>query len=138
MKAFASIPAQIPRSGIREIMDLAWAVEKTGEVIHLEVGQPDFDTPSHIVEATCRYANAGNTKYVPNAGVDPLREAAARYFERNTGIATGANNILVTPGAPSTNAAWPTSTSAAFTEANSPAATWPTALPPVAPKRKTP
>ena len=80
-------------------MDLAWAVEKTGEVIHLEVGQPDFDTPSHIVEATCRYANAGNTKYVPNAGVDPLREAAARYFERNTGIATGANNILVTPGA---------------------------------------
>ena len=99
MKAFASIPAQIPRSGIREIMDLAWAVEKTGEVIHLEVGQPDFDTPSHIVEATCRYANAGNTKYVPNAGVDPLREAAARYFERNTGIATGANNILVTPGA---------------------------------------
>ncbi len=99
MKAFSSIPAQIPRSGIREIMDLAWAVEKTGEVIHLEVGQPDFDTPSHIVEATCRYANAGNTKYVPNAGVDPLREAAARYFERNTGIATGANNILVTPGA---------------------------------------
>ena len=99
MKAFASIPAQIPRSGIREIMDLAWAVEKTGEVIHLEVGQPDFDTPSHIVEATCRYANAGNTKYVPNAGVDPLRESAARYFERNTGIATGANNILVTPGA---------------------------------------
>ncbi len=99
MKAFSSIPAQIPRSGIREIMDLAWAVEKTGEVIHLEVGQPDFDTPSHIVEATCRYANAGNTKYVPNAGVDPLRESAARYFERNTGIATGANNILVTPGA---------------------------------------
>ena len=80
-------------------MDLAWDVEKTGEVIHLEVGQPDFDTPSHIVEATCRYANAGNTKYVPNAGVDPLRESAARYFERNTGIATGANNILVTPGA---------------------------------------
>ncbi|SVD78095.1 uncharacterized protein METZ01_LOCUS430949, partial [marine metagenome] len=61
--------------------------------------QPDFDTPSHIVEATCRYANAGNTKYVPNAGVDPLRESAARYFERNTGIATGVNNILVTPGA---------------------------------------
>ena len=94
MKAFASIPAQIPRSGIREIMDLAWAVEKTGEVIHLEVGQPDFDTPSHIVEATCRYANAGNTKYVPNAGVDPLREAAARYFERNTGIATGAGSAM--------------------------------------------
>ena len=99
MKAFARIPAEIPRSGIREIMDLAWAVEKTGEVIHLEVGQPDFETPAHIVEATCRHVQAGQTKYVPNAGVEPLRAAAARYFERNTGIATTADNILVTPGA---------------------------------------
>ncbi|MFT7694102.1 MAG: hypothetical protein ACI8P2_002733, partial [Candidatus Latescibacterota bacterium] len=41
MKPFAKIPSQIPRSGIREVMDLAWAVEKTGPVIHLEVGQPD-------------------------------------------------------------------------------------------------
>ena len=99
MKPFARIPAEIPRSGIREVMDLAWAAEKTGEVIHLEVGQPDFDTPAHIIEATCRFANAGHTKYVPNAGVDPLREAAARYFERNTGVATGPEHILVTPGA---------------------------------------
>ncbi|MCH2661411.1 aminotransferase class I/II-fold pyridoxal phosphate-dependent enzyme [bacterium] len=99
MKPFARIPAEIPRSGIREVMDLAWAAEKTGEVIHLEVGQPDFDTPAHIIEATCRFANAGHTKYVPNAGVDPLREAAARYFERSTGVATGPEHILVTPGA---------------------------------------
>ena len=99
MKPFARIPAEIPRSGIREVMDLAWAAEKTGEVIHLEVGQPDFDTPAHIIEATCRFANAGHTKYVPNAGVDPLRAAAARYFERNTGVATGPEHILVTPGA---------------------------------------
>lgn len=99
MKPFASIPSQIPRSGIREVMELAWAVEKTGEVIHLEVGQPDFDTPAHIVEATCRLVRDGQTKYVPNAGVDPLREAAARYFERNTGVATTPDHILVTPGA---------------------------------------
>ena len=99
MKPFARIPAEIPRSGIREVMDLAWAAEKTGEVIHLEVGQPDFDTPAHIIEATCRFANAGHTKYVPNAGVDPLREAVARYFERSTGVATGPEHILVTPGA---------------------------------------
>ena len=99
MKPFARIPAEIPRSGIREVMDLAWAAEKTGEVIHLEVGQPDFDTPAHIIEATCRFANAGHTKYVPNAGVDPLRAAAARYFERSTGVATGPEHILVTPGA---------------------------------------
>ena len=80
-------------------MDLAWAVEKTGEVIHLEVGQPDFATPEPIVEATCRYARAGHTKYVPNAGVDALRAAAARHFERCTGVPTTSANILVTPGA---------------------------------------
>ena len=99
MKPFARIPASIPRSGIREIMDLAWDVEKTGEVIHLEVGQPDFATPASIVKATCRYVRAGHTKYVPNAGVDALRAAAARHFERRTGVPTTSENILVTPGA---------------------------------------
>ena len=99
MKPFAAIPAQIPRSGIRQIMDLAWAVEKENPVIHLEVGQPDFSTPDSIVEATCRHARAGHTKYVPNAGVDPLRQAAARYFEARGGRPTGPENILVTPGA---------------------------------------
>ena len=99
MKPFASIPAHIPRSGIREVMDLAWQVEKTEPVIHLEVGQPDFPTPAHIVEATCRYLHEGHTKYVPNAGMGPLREAAARYFERRTGVKTGPENILITPGA---------------------------------------
>ena len=71
MKPFADIPSQIPRSGIREIMDMAWAVEKEKSVIHLEVGQPDFATPEHIIDATCRYVREGHTKYVPNAGVNP-------------------------------------------------------------------
>ncbi|MFH1568602.1 MAG: aminotransferase class I/II-fold pyridoxal phosphate-dependent enzyme [Gemmatimonadota bacterium] len=96
MKPFARVPSQIPRSGIREIMDLAWA---TPGVIHLEVGQPDFDTPEHIVEATCRYVREGYTRYVPNAGVRELREAAARYVERHAGVPTRAENILVTQGA---------------------------------------
>ena len=96
MKPFARIPTQIPRSGIREIMALSADVE---DVIHLEVGQPDFDTPAHIVEATCRYVREGHTKYVANAGVTELRQAAARYFERRTGVETRVENILVTPGA---------------------------------------
>ena len=96
MKPFAAAPSAIPRSGIREIMDLAWA---TPGAIHLEVGQPDFDTPEHIVEATCRYAREGHTRYVPNAGVDPLREAAAKYVQGKTGVATEPGNILVTQGA---------------------------------------
>ena len=68
-------------------------------MIHLEVGQPDFDTPDHIVEAACRGAREGHTRYVPNAGIDDLRAAAARYIERGTGVATAPEQILVTQGA---------------------------------------
>jgi aspartate/methionine/tyrosine aminotransferase len=98
MKPFAKIPVQIPRSGIREVMDLAWKAEKEGPVIHLEVGQPDFAPPQHVVEATCRYVRAGYTKYVPNIGTETLRQAVARHFERQTGVRTGIENILITPG----------------------------------------
>ncbi|MAE62458.1 MAG: aminotransferase class I/II [Planctomycetaceae bacterium] len=96
MKPFAKIPLQVPRSGIREIMALAAEVE---DVIHLEVGQPNFPTPAHIVEATCEFARAGHTQYVANAGVPELRRAAAEYFEQRTGVETGPEHILVTPGA---------------------------------------
>ncbi|MBT3341716.1 MAG: pyridoxal phosphate-dependent aminotransferase [Gemmatimonadetes bacterium] len=96
MKPFASAPSDIPRSGIREIMDIAWA---TPGAIHLEVGQPDFDTPAHIVEATCRHARAGHTRYVPNAGTNELRESAARYVQGKTGVPTEPEHILVTQGA---------------------------------------
>ncbi|MEW6750180.1 MAG: aminotransferase class I/II-fold pyridoxal phosphate-dependent enzyme [Candidatus Latescibacterota bacterium] len=99
MKPLAKVPVQIPRSGIREVMDLAWQVEKEGEVIHLEVGQPDFATPEHIVEAACRYARAGYTRYVPNAGMDPLRDAVARWLQARSGVPTARDNVLVTPGA---------------------------------------
>ncbi len=96
MKPFAERAVQIPRSGIREIMALSADIE---DVIHLEVGQPDFPTPSHIVEATCRYVQEGHTKYVANAGVTELRVAAAKYFQNKTGVETNVENILVTPGA---------------------------------------
>ena len=96
MKPFAAAPTKIPRSGIREIMDLAWA---TPGAIHLEVGQPDFDTPAHVVEAACTAAREGHTRYVPNAGQHGLRAAAAQYIEGKTGVSTAAENILVTQGA---------------------------------------
>ena len=96
MKPFAERAVQIPRSGIREIMALSADIE---DVIHLEVGQPDFPTPSHIVEATSRYVQEGHTKYVANAGVTELRVAAAKYFQNKTGVETNVENILVTQGA---------------------------------------
>jgi len=96
MKKYAVVPLKIPRSGIREIMDISSHIEN---VIHLEVGQPDFNTPSHIIEATCHYLKEGYTKYIPNAGMDKLRNSVAQYFERKTGIKTDYSNILITPGA---------------------------------------
>ena len=96
MKPFASIPVSLPHSGIREIMDMTAGKE---DIIHLEVGQPEFPTPDHIVEATCKYLREGYTKYVPSAGMLQLREVVADYFEKKTKVKTGIENIAITPGA---------------------------------------
>ncbi len=55
-------------------MDLAW---RTPGVIHLEVGEPDFATPDHVLEAAARAGAEGYTKYTPNAGIPEVREAFA-------------------------------------------------------------
>ncbi len=96
MKPFAQVPSQMPRSGIREIMDRS---AKIAGAIHLEVGQPDFPTPPHIIEAANQALADGWTKYVANAGVDRLREAAAAYLNRKTGVATTPEQVLITTGA---------------------------------------
>lgn len=95
-----TVPAameDLPRSGIREIMDQAW---KLGEPItHLEVGEPGFSTPGHIVEAFCRAVRNGATRYTPNAGIEPLREACARKIRTYNEIAVDADQVLITVGA---------------------------------------
>jgi aspartate/methionine/tyrosine aminotransferase len=80
----------MPRSGIREVMDLAR--DREG-VLHLEVGEPDFPTPPHIVEAGARAIRDGHTKYTANAGTASLREAIA------TRHAVAPDHVVVTHGA---------------------------------------
>lgn len=87
----------LPRSGIRQIMELAWSAG--GGVIHLEVGEPDFPTPPHVVEAAHRAAADGFTRYTPNAGIPELREALAEKVQERNGIAATPDRIVVTPGA---------------------------------------
>lgn len=87
----------LPRSGIRQIMELAWSAG--GGVIHLEVGEPDFPTPPHVVEAAHRAAADGFTRYTPNAGIPELREALAEKVQERNGIAAPPDRIVVTPGA---------------------------------------
>jgi aspartate/methionine/tyrosine aminotransferase len=85
----------IPRSGIRAIMELAWTVP---DAIHLEVGEPNFTTPAHIVAAAAEAAAAGFTRYTPNAGIPELREALAGKVRERNGIQAGADQVIVTPG----------------------------------------
>jgi aspartate/methionine/tyrosine aminotransferase len=77
----------------------AKALEMQGrEIIHLEIGEPDFDTPSHIIEAGCRALREGHTHYTPSAGIPELRAAIAANVARSRGIAVDPEQVVVTPG----------------------------------------
>jgi aspartate aminotransferase len=81
------------------VLAKAKALEARGrEIIHLEIGEPDFDTAEHIVEAGCRALRDGQTHYTPTAGIPELREAIAADVARSRGIEVGAEQVVVTPG----------------------------------------
>lgn len=96
MKPIAAALANMPRSGIREFMDIAAAIPGA---LHLEVGQPDFATPPHIVEAAYQALKEGYTKYTPNPGLLSLREAIAEKLRDRNGVVATVDQICVTPGA---------------------------------------
>ena len=83
-----------------EVLAKAQALERAGrEIIHLEIGEPDFDTPPHIIEAAKKALDEGYTHYGPSAGMFELREALVEEIARSRGISTSIDNIVVTPGA---------------------------------------
>jgi aspartate/methionine/tyrosine aminotransferase len=83
-----------------DVLAQARALEATGRrVIHLEIGEPDFGTPEHIVEAAVEALRAGQTHYVPAPGIPPLREAVAAFLERTGRLRTSPGRVVVTPGA---------------------------------------
>src|SRR2546427_132393 len=82
-----------------DVLVKARAVEAHGrQVIHLEVGEPDFPTPGHIVEAGVRALRDGHTRYGPPAGSPGLREAIAEHLAQR-GVRANPEHVLVTPGA---------------------------------------
>jgi len=85
----------MPASGIREIMNAAWG--RPG-VIHLEVGQPDFPTPPHIVEAAHRAMVAGHTGYTPTAGIPALRAALADKIRVRNGYSVDPEQVVLGNG----------------------------------------
>jgi aspartate aminotransferase len=82
------------------VLARAKALEREGrDVIHLEIGEPDFDTPSHICEVAVEALRAGQTHYCPSAGIPELRDAAAEFLSATRGIDVRPANVLVGTGA---------------------------------------
>jgi aspartate/methionine/tyrosine aminotransferase len=83
-----------------EVLARARALERQGKsVVHLEIGEPDFDTPAHIRDAAKRALDAGATHYGPSAGLPELREAIAEHIEKTRGVPVAPDEVVVTPGA---------------------------------------
>jgi aspartate/methionine/tyrosine aminotransferase len=82
------------------VLARARALEAQGRsVIHLEIGEPDFDTPEHIKEAAIKSLRANRTHYTPAAGTMELRTAIAHYVKSSRGVSVSTDQIVVSPGA---------------------------------------
>jgi aspartate aminotransferase len=82
-----------------EVLNKARALERQGKsVIHLEIGEPDFDTPSNVVESGIDALRKGWTHYGPSAGLPELRQAIADYVSRTRGVKVTSDEVVVVPG----------------------------------------
>ena len=82
-----------------EVLVKARALEAKGrDIVHLEIGEPDFDTPANIVEAAVNALHKGYTHYGPSAGLPPLREAIAEDISKTRGIKVTPEEVVVVPG----------------------------------------
>ena len=83
-----------------EVLAKAKALEASGrEVVHLEIGEPDFDTPEHVIAAAQQALDKGFTHYVPAPGIPELRTAVTEFLERTSRMTTTPDRVLITPGA---------------------------------------
>src|SRR5499427_2227497 len=93
---------RMSRIGVESAFDVlvkARALEAKGRsVVHLEIGEPDFPTPAHIVEAAKQALDEGWTHYGPTQGLPELRETIAEYVSRTRGVKAGPEQVSVVPG----------------------------------------
>jgi aspartate/methionine/tyrosine aminotransferase len=83
-----------------EVLAKAKALERQGKkIIHLEIGEPDFDTPKNIKDAAVKALYEGHTHYTPSAGIPELREAIAEDVSKTRNIEVDPDEVVVTPGA---------------------------------------
>jgi aspartate aminotransferase len=96
---YAARMARLGTETAFEVLARAQALEAQGKsVVHLEIGEPDFDTPVHIREAAIEAMQSGWTHYGPSAGLRDVRETIASYIEKTRGIYAEPDQVVVTPG----------------------------------------
>ena len=82
-----------------EVLSKARALERQGkDIVHLEIGEPDFDTPANVVEAAVDALHKGWTHYGPSAGLPELRQEIAAYISRTRGVPITSDEVVVVPG----------------------------------------
>src|SRR3954463_1622414 len=100
MPQIASRVFELGTESALDVLVKARALEARGRsVIHLEIGEPDFPTPPHIVEAGIRALRDGATKYGPPAGLPQLREAVCERVLQDVGVRASPDEVVITPGA---------------------------------------
>src|SRR5438094_2388064 len=103
MTTKARLAAKIGRLGTEsafEVLAKARALESQGrKIVHLEIGEPDLDTPAHIIEAAAEALRSGFTHYNPAPGYPEVREAVGEFFGRTGRPSYPADRIVITPGA---------------------------------------
>jgi aspartate aminotransferase len=83
-----------------EVLARARALEAEGrKIVHLEIGEPDFDTPQHVKDAAAEALAAGQTHYVPAPGIPALREAVVDFLDSSGRLSASPDRVIVTPGA---------------------------------------
>ena len=91
---------QVEESATLRLADMTNELKKQGkDIISFNLGEPDFNTPKHIIEAAKKAMESGKTHYAPAAGIPELREAIASKFKKDNKLDVTAKDVLVTPGA---------------------------------------
>lgn len=97
--SFAKRIGQLRAEGAYAVLAKAQALENQGrDIIHLEIGQPDFETYPHIAMAGIRAIATGKTRYNPPSGIPALRSALAEDYSRRRGIPVGPEEVVIAPG----------------------------------------
>jgi aspartate aminotransferase len=98
--SLAPAALRLGTEGAFAVLARAREIERTGrDVVHLEIGEPDFPTPTHVAEAAFAAVRAGETGYCPAPGIPELREAAAAQLSRTRGVAIAPERVVVANGA---------------------------------------